>query len=136
VLKNSSSKKTGDLAEDIAKQHLAQHGLSFICSNFYSRFGEIDLIFRDDQVLVFIEVRYRKNNRYGSNFETINKKKQDKIIKTAEFYLYKNKITESINCRFDVIGIEPTRMKPTGIEDKNIQSQHSINWIKNAFSCF
>lgn len=131
----------GGSAEEIAKQYLLQCGLLFICSNFYSRFGEIDLIFKDERTLVFVEVRYRKNSRYGSTFETIDRHKQSKIIKTAEYYLHKNRITESINCRFDVIGIEPMGKKTMKTQSmlttqKNLQEHLSINWIKNAFSCF
>jgi len=126
-----TSNKIGQNAEDIAKKYLMKQGLVYIESNYHSRFGEIDLIFNDKKDIVFIEVRYRKNNKYGHSFETIDKKKQNKIIKTAEYYLHKHQLTESVNCRFDVIGIEPKNTKET-----SSRTQHSINWIKNAFCCF
>jgi len=125
-----NTKKTGQNAEEIAKHYLLQSGLSYVQSNFYSRFGEIDLIFSDKDTLVFIEVRYRKNNQYGHSFETINQQKQNRIIKTAQYYLQKKRLTESVNCRFDVIGIEPIKQ-----QTKPSRAKHSINWIKDAFYC-
>lgn len=125
-----NTKKTGQNAEEIAKHYLLQHGLHYVRSNFHSRFGEIDLIFEDKDTLVFVEVRYRNNIQYGHSFETINQQKQNKIIKTAQYYLQKHRLTESVNCRFDVIGIEPTKQQA-----KPSRNKHSINWIKNAFYC-
>lgn len=126
-----TSKEIGSSAENIAKQYLEQHGLRFIDNNFSSRFGEIDLIFREGETLVFVEVRYRKNNAYGHSIETITQSKQQKIIKTAEYYLHKNQLSESLHCRFDVIGIEPPNLT-----EKQASTPYSINWIKHAFTCF
>lgn len=125
-----NTRKTGENAEGIAKRYLIKQGLSYVKSNFYSRFGEIDLIFKDKDTLVFIEVRYRKNSQYGNSVETINRQKQNKIIKTAQYYLQKNRLTELVNCRFDVIGIEPEEKQVS-----TLKADYSINWIKNAFYC-
>jgi putative endonuclease len=88
--------------------------------NYHCRRGEIDLIMQDHNTLVFIEVRYRKNDRFGSALESINYKKQVKIIITAEHYLLQN--THSFSgYRFDVIAISPT------------QQTHDTIWVKDAF---
>lgn len=107
----------GKLAECKAQDFLQRKGLKWITSCFRSRFGEIDLIMKDEDILVFIEVRFRKTDHYGSGAESVEVKKQHKITKTALTYLQKNKIFEKMPCRFDVIDI----------------SQNEINWIKNVF---
>jgi len=109
--------KKGKAAENIASQYLQSHGLQLLTSNYRSRFGEIDLIMQDADVLVFIEVRYRKNMQYGGAASSITYQKQQRIRKTAMTYLQKH----GTHCpaRFDVVAVEG-----------NMQV---INWIKNAF---
>jgi putative endonuclease len=122
VLTPLTSRKIGQHAESIAKAHLIKHGLKFITQNYHCRHGEIDLICKDKGSLVFIEVRYRSNGRFGQAFETIDHRKQQKIIKTASYYLHSNQLTEKISSRFDVIGIVPAELH-----------EYDIQWIKNAF---
>lgn len=124
-----STKTKGDCAEEIAKNYLEKQGLSFVSNQFRSRFGEIDLVFKDKGCLVFVEVRYRKNTNFGNSIETVNYHKQQKIIKTAQYYLQKHQLTESVNCRFDIIGIDTNNIMTPNTLDTN-----SIQWIPNAFS--
>lgn len=121
-LLNSRSSK-GKAAEEIACSHLKQNGLKFIDKNFYSRYGEIDLIMQDRETLVFIEVRYRKNLDYGGALASITPGKQKKIQATALYYMQKK--GAEFNTRFDVVAL-------TG-NDINNQNNLSIEWIKNAF---
>ncbi len=107
--------------EILALKFLRKQGLRQFQLNFHSRFGEIDLIAQDADVLVFIEVRYRKNRNHGDAAATVNFYKQQKIIRTAEHYLQKKGLTNKMPCRFDVIGI-------SGSLDAL-----EIQWIKNAF---
>ena len=65
---------------------LAQ-GLSLLTRNFRSRLGEIDLIMDDGQSLVFVEVRYRRGNAFGSGAESVNRRKQARITACAQHYL-------------------------------------------------
>jgi len=113
----------GNKGEQQALEFLVGEGLELICQNFYSRFGEIDLIMLEqtDNYLVFIEVRHRKNMGYGTARESINQAKQQKLRKTAEYFLLKNKKYRHQPARFDVI-----LSTPTGGKD-------SIEWLKNAF---
>lgn len=108
----------GDDAEQQARTFLESRGLSYIESNFSIKQGEIDLIMRDQDYLVFIEVRWRERPHYGDSLESITPTKQRRIIKTAEYYLQQKKSLNEEDCRFDVIGFD---------------QQGKIIWIKNAF---
>lgn len=112
----------GHAYESIAEQYLTQKGYHLKARNYHTRRGEIDLIMLDGCTLVFIEVRYRKSNIYGSPEETITKAKQAKIIYSAKHYISKYKLWNA-NARFDVITIKP-----------NSLNKSEINWLKNAFN--
>jgi len=73
-----SNRSKGFLFEDLAKNYLLNSDLVFIEANFYSRFGEIDLIMKDGDVWVFVEVKYRKSDRFGSPFALVSLSKQKK----------------------------------------------------------
>src|SRR5690554_3983013 len=92
--------------ELLARTFLEEQGLKFIKANYRRRFGEIDLIMRDDHTLVFVEVKYRSSNAYGGTLEQVTFDKQRKIRLTAMAYLQSTYSLESI-VRFDVIGITP-----------------------------
>lgn len=96
--------KAGKDAEQSARKFLEKKRLTFITSNFHSRWGEIDLIMQDGKELVFIEVRARSHNSHGGAAQSVDTRKQSKLIKTAQFYLQKHSATAF--CRFDVIAIE------------------------------
>jgi len=110
----------GQQAEQLAKTYLLQHGLTLITQNYYCRRGEIDLIMQDGHSLIFVEVRYRKSSKFGSALESVDRRKQTKLIVTAEHYLQQNTSTFS-SCRFDVIAITTENNTP------------SITWVKDAF---
>lgn len=118
----------GKSAEKIACEHLIKNGLKLIETNFYSRFGEIDLIMQHKQTLVFIEVRYRNNNDYGGAEASITQSKQSKVRKTALHYMQKK--GRELNCRIDVIAISDTDRSNHNNLNKNTLD---INWIQNAF---
>lgn len=101
-----STKKTGDKGEDLAIELLESKGYTIIKRNYRYGKGEIDIIAKDPQEegLVFIEVKSRKNLEYGSPEEAITKNKIKQLKRIAELYLYENEIKE-ILCRFDVIAI-------------------------------
>ena len=112
----------GHAYEQIAEKYLYQQGCKIKDRNYHIRKGEIDLIVLDNATLVFVEVRYRKNSRFGTPEETITKRKQDKINLTAQHYIAKFNLWHT-NARFDVVSIKPTA-----------RGDIEINWIKNAFS--
>ncbi len=117
----SPTQRAGDQAEDRAGQLLHASGLMIIVRNLRSKTGEIDLVAIDRSTLVFIEVRQRGSHQYGGAAASVNRNKQARLIKTAQFFLprlsrrYFRGITPA--CRFDVITDGP----------------EGLTWIKNAF---
>lgn len=96
----------GKEAETHAKGWLTQQGLTFVQQNYHSRYGEIDLIFTHKDVLIFIEVRRRSNQRFGGAAASVTRHKQQKILTCAEHFLVKHPAFQHYNCRFDVIAYE------------------------------
>lgn len=116
-----SKQQTGQTAEATACEHLQQHGLQLIERNYHCRQGEIDLIMQDGNYTVFVEVRYRRNSGFGSAAESVDQRKQRKIITTASHYLQQHSNLAQQPARFDVVS-----MSPQGNETV-------INWIQDAF---
>lgn len=85
--------------------------------NFRCRQGEIDIIAKEEETLLFVEVKYRSDTAYGYPSEAVTWKKQNKILYTANYYKYRYHIREDVPCRFDVIEVLGNR----------------IRWMKNAF---
>jgi putative endonuclease len=108
----------GVLAEQLALKYLQQHGLQLIAQNYRSRFGEIDLIMQDGATVVFIEVRLRRNAAFGGAAASIDTRKRQRIISTAQQYLAG--LARAPACRFDAILLD-------GMTEQNMQ------WLKNAF---
>ncbi|RBP41147.1 YraN family protein [Garciella nitratireducens] len=113
--------KIGKMGEREAAKFLKKKGYHIIQSNFRCRFGEIDLIARHKDTLVFIEVKTRKNNLYGTPGQAVNKTKQKKIVKTALYYLKRNDLYDE-NVRFDIVEVWQ--------HDHKVKSIHVIS---NAF---
>ena len=97
-------RETGTQYEERAAEYLIAQNYQILERNYRIRSGEIDIIARDGTVLVFIEVKYRKNEESGNPLEAVDIRKQKKIINVARYYLYQNKYGD-VPCRFDVIGI-------------------------------
>lgn len=117
----TNKRQVGDAAEKAAEKFLEQHGYKLVCRNFLCRYGEIDLIMLSpDEEIVFIEVRYRKNQQFGGALESVTPSKQQKIKKTALHYLQQNKQYDQ-DCRFDVIAMAAHTKQPV------------IEWLDNAF---
>jgi len=108
----------GAQAEQWAAQHLQKQGLKAIAQNYRGRFGEIDLIMQDGASLVFVEVRLRRNENFGGAAGSIDARKQQRIIRTAQQYLAA--LDHIPPCRFDVVLMDDT-------------SGHNLQWIRNAF---
>lgn len=109
----------GALGEKLACQYLQKQGLILLEKNFRLRFAEIDLIMRDQEILVFIEVKYRSSDYYGSTVEQVTPGKQRKIKLAASAYLQHLRPVPCV--RFDVVGVCPS--KPG----------YRFNWVKGAF---
>lgn len=123
MTRGSNTQATGSRAEHAAAEYLRNHGLECVEQNFACKLGELDLIMQDKSCVVFVEVRFRKSDRYGSAASTVTPIKQNKLRKTALFYLKTRKL-QNASVRFDVIGMKPCEQN---------SSDYQFRWIKNAF---
>lgn len=101
-VKKENCRKIGTVYENKAVLFLQEKGYQIIETNFYTRYGEIDIIAKDGSYLVFAEVKYRRNSLEGA-LQAVTPAKQRRIIQSAKYYVYKNYYQENIPCRFDVI---------------------------------
>lgn len=106
----------GTRGENIACEFLLKQGLKMRVRNYRTAFGEIDLIMQENNVIVFVEVKYRKSLKFGNPLESVGWHKQQKIRSIARIYLAQ--LGYEPLCRFDVIGILDKR----------------IYWVKGAFT--
>lgn len=112
------SRQRGMDAEERAWQYLKAKGVRLLHRNFRSRRGEIDLVVQDRDSVVFVEVRYRESSRLGSGAESVDLRKQHRLIACAEYYLQVHPHLSEMACRFDVIAIS---------------GNDRLEWIRNAF---
>jgi putative endonuclease len=108
----------GRLAEEAACRYLQAQGLRLIERNYRCRSGEIDLVMDDGDSLVFVEVRYRRHDRYGSGAETVDARKRARIIRCAQYYLQRHPTAQGRPARFDVI---------------SLAAGQDLQWIRDAF---
>lgn len=90
-------------SEDVAKEYLLKQGYELLAQNYYMRGGEIDLIMKDNEVLVFVEVKQRKSQRYGTATEMINYAKFQRMQNTALDYMQKEFKRDDMFMRFDAV---------------------------------
>jgi putative endonuclease len=114
LAKNNCEK--GRIGEKIAVRYLENRDFDIIALNYRTSFGEIDIIAKDKEYIVFIEVKFRNNLEYGYPREAVGKTKQKNIIKTAYSFISENNI-QNMNFRFDVIEV----------------CRDTVNYIENAF---
>ena len=106
-----NNRKQGNDFEGLAADYLKRQGYDIIQQNFYCKMGEVDIIARDDQYLVFVEVKYRKSARAGTAAEAVNFNKMRKISRCADVYMMQNKMSGDTSVSFDVVAIEEGHLK-------------------------
>ena len=111
----------GQWAEEVAARHLAAHGLVCRDRNFRSRYGEIDLVMEDGEVLVFVEVRSRGGTGFMDPAESVDRTKRTRLVRTADTWLRTRKRTSVPVCRFDVVAVTGEPQAP------------QIRWLRGAF---
>ena len=116
----SKQQDFGKKSESIATGHLKKHGYKILEQNYRTKLGEIDIIAKDKDTLVFVEVKARSSNRFGNPKWAVTPKKQRKISMVALLYIKSTK-QSNVKARFDVVAISSAKDKP------------SIEIIKNAF---
>ena len=107
----------GDAAEDLVADFLERRGLKILERNYRCRFGEIDLVARSGELLVFVEVRARKSEAFGGAAGSITAAKRRRLVATARHFLAKHRVEGA--CRFDVVLVHG--------------SAQQVEWITNAF---
>ena len=114
-----NNKILGSDGEKEATEYLIKNGYKIIERNFFCKRGEIDIIAKDGDTIVFIEVKTRKSIKYGTPAEAVDEIKQKHIYKAAEYYLYSRNL-EKEYVRIDVIEVYYKK------------DEHIINHIKKA----
>ncbi|SDB10347.1 putative endonuclease [Pseudobutyrivibrio sp. YE44] len=99
-------RKQGNDFEQLAADYLKNNGMKILKQNFYCKMGEVDIVGKDGDYLVFVEVKYRKNKRTGSAVEAVNYNKKRKISRCADVYMMMNHVSSDTSVRFDVVAIE------------------------------
>lgn len=117
-LRRDQKQQRGNAAEQLALDHLVAQGFTTLARNYRCRMGEIDLIMRDGDTIVFVEVRLRSRSAFASAAESIDARKQARIAAAARHYLMGK---PEQPCRFDCVLLE--RLDPAGIA-----------WLRNAFT--
>jgi putative endonuclease len=110
--------RAGDAAEDAAAKHLAAAGCRIVARNARYRDGEVDLVARERDVLVFVEVRMRVSLRFGGAAVSVNPLKQKRIARAAQHWLFGEYGERWPACRFDVVTVD---------------GSGTIEWIRDAF---
>jgi putative endonuclease len=105
-------RQLGDAGEDLAAAALKQQGYKILERNYVTPLGEIDLIARQGKTLVFIEVKTRKNERFGTPQEAVSASKQARLRRLADYYLKQKRLGQDVLLRFDVVGITLTEDGP------------------------
>jgi len=118
---NDNPAATGRQAETSACEYLQARGLTLVERNYLCKRGEIDLIMQDKHTTIFVEVRYRRNDHFGSSAESVDWRKQAKLLATAEHYLQQHPKAARSICRFDVVALTTEN------------GQQTIDWIIDAF---
>ena len=107
----SNTRNTGTSYERKAAEYLEQQGLVILKHNYRCRQGEIDLIARDKEYLVFVEVKYRKNNKKGGAAAAVSTAKQKTISRVADYYMKVHGICADHSVRFDVVAFDGEEME-------------------------
>jgi len=118
----TQAQRAGQRAEAQARRWLEQSGLRILAQNLRCAMGEIDLVALDGGVLVFIEVRHRRSPDYGGAAASVNRRKQQRLIRAANYFLPELSRRHlgccAPACRFDVVTVEPA----------------GLRWLRHAFA--
>ena len=117
----AGTRAQGAAVEAAALAYLLQSGLRRIAANANYRFGELDLVMRDGATVVFVEVRYRRDARFGGGAASIDRSKRRKLVHAAQAFLAAHRQFTDAPCRFDVIDADGDPGAPR------------LNWIRDAF---
>jgi len=112
-----NTRQVGTEKEKQAREYLEAHGMQILECNFRNRQGEVDIVGRHQGYLVFVEVKYRKNEEFGTALSAVGTRKQRQICRTADAYRYQHCYGEGTAVRYDVLAIQGQQ----------------VEWVRNAF---
>ena len=115
------TRQRGERIEAIARAYLQDAGLQSVAANAGYRFGELDLVMRDRDALVFVEVRYRRSDGFGGGAASVDAGKRRRIVLAAQQFLAAHRPLRELPCRFDVIAASGDPDAPR------------LSWLKDAF---
>ena len=118
-----NARRLGQWGEQLVAEHLQGQGWTVVARNFRCRMGELDIVAKNDQYIIFVEVKLRKDDRFGSACEAVTPSKQRKLRTTAQFYLVSH--PTQLQPRFDVVEV----YAPQGVHTE----KPDIYYIENAF---
>jgi putative endonuclease len=118
---NRYRKDAGDRGEALALQHLQAAGLKLLQRNYRCSGGEIDLVMSDARTLVLIEVRFRSDRSYGGAAASVDRVKQQRLLRAAQHLLQSHSVYRHSRARFDLVAIDGNG------------ADLEITWIKDAF---
>ncbi|MGY4530971.1 putative endonuclease [Pseudomonas sp. TE3786] len=118
----ANTQQAGSEGEAEAFEHLRRHGLKLLSRNWRCKGGELDLVMLDGDTVVFVEVRARRHTAWGGAVESVDGRKQQKLILAASSFLQQESRWAKHPCRFDVVAI-----------NSGAQPADRLNWIRNAF---
>ena len=124
----------GQWAEQEAVNILLSHHYQILKLNYFSRFGEIDIIAQYQKNLIFVEVKARAPTQLGKAFEVVSLSKQKKLLKTALMFLQDHPDYEQYYCRFDVISFDLHHKIAKNVQQDFTQISYDQAWIENAFT--
>jgi putative endonuclease len=120
--RQTSKQLVGQRAEDVAADFLSAQGLTVVLRNFRRRLGEIDLVARQGDVLIIVEVRTRRSDRFGGAAASVDFRKQQRLIRAASQLLQRERELSRLRVRFDVIVVSQLDADTP-----------QIDWLKSAF---
>ncbi len=106
-----NNRKRGNEFEALAADYLRRNGMKVLQQNFYCKMGELDIIAKDEEYLVFVEVKYRNTKAKGTATEAVSFYKMKKICRSADAWMMQHHCDGDTSVRFDVIAIEEGRLK-------------------------
>ena len=124
ALSGGATREAGSRYEDLADAYLQRAGLAPIARNFNCRHGELDLVMRDRDVVVFVEVRYRRNGgagQFGGGIDSVGASKRARLVRAAAMFLAQHPRLATCTCRFDVVAVAGDAAAP------------QLEWLPNAF---
>ena len=107
-----NERSVGSLTEERAAKYLTEQGITVLETNYRCRLGEADIVGREaDGTVVFVEVKFRRSSSYGLPEEAVNTTKQNKIRRTALYYLTEHRLSQETAVRFDVVAMDSTEIR-------------------------